>query len=76
MDMVFDSVDLEQDTSLIFDDAPDIFVQFSFMFRINGCVIVFCVKYDVDEDLTVTCHSLSFLIQPLAGLAVRHSSAP
>ena len=68
MDVVFDSIYLEQETILILNNAPDIPVEFFFVFWIHRRDIVFGPEYDMDQDLTVAAHSVLVLVQPLAGL--------
>ena len=68
MDVVFDSIYLEQETVLILNNAPDIPVEFFFVFWIDGRDIVFGPEYDVNQDLTIAAHGVQVLVQPLSGL--------
>ena len=58
MNMVFHTVNPVKFTVLVFDDAPDVFIQIFAIGFFDRCLSVFCSKNNVIEDLAVTAYVL------------------
>jgi hypothetical protein len=54
MNVVFHPVDAEQDASFIFDNSPNVFVQFGSMLLPDGFFAVFGAKNKMIHYLTVS----------------------
>ena len=57
MNVIFNAINSEKLTVFIFQNAPDVFVEFDISGAVEYFFVVFSMKSKMVKDLTVTSHS-------------------